>query len=405
MVLFLCVCCGMPAVFADEPKQQSASFADPTAELPKDGSVQWDGEVYIAPFARVVTSAGTRVQLGARSNVQDNAVLDASRNDIVLGEGAIIAHGAMIKSSRPAAVAAETGRPGYGNPGIDALERYMAAHPSAYKWGALPAFVGFNAVVDGANVSDGSMVMHMAMVGPGITIKSGIKVLAGKRVRTQIEADDPARGKVVYLSEKDVEFMNGVVEVNTALAAGYSQLAREQISFVRGIGYNPGLVPGNEQRELPTVGGVKTRQPDTGTYRYRIIGNVTIGDTHGIRDRVSLRADEGPVFRIGAANRFLGANTFHALQHTDISAGDRVILEPNAIVHGGAGEHLKEGRRTEIGDGTVIGAGSVVFASRLGSNVRVGANSLVMDSVIPDGTVIPPGEVWSGGRKLYKVEW
>ncbi|MCZ8521025.1 MULTISPECIES: LbetaH domain-containing protein [Paenibacillus] len=397
---------GLAAVSAAgiEPGGQ-ASFVDPTAELSKQGTLELSGRVYVAPFARMEAAAGRRVRIGERANVQDNAVLRATNGDIELGERAIIAHGAVVEAAQPARIAAETSRPDYRNPGTEAIERYMAAHPGTYGWGAVPAFIGFNAWVDGAVISDGSMVMHLARVDPGVTLKSGMKVLAGKRVRTQEEAENPAVGKVEYLTEADMAFMDDVVEVNTALAAGYSGLAHEDASLVRGIGYNPGGLPGNERRVLPAVGGVPTQQPDTGRYKFRIIGNVQIADIRGLRDGVSLRADEGPEIVIGSRGRFLGGNTLHALLATKIAAGSRVTLHPGAIVHGGSGPHLAGGNTTEIGDGSRIGSRAVVFRSKLGKGVKVGENSLVTDSVLPDGTVVPEREVWGGGKKLYSVEW
>ncbi|WP_426446081.1 hypothetical protein ACP26L_21060 [Paenibacillus sp. S-38] len=404
LTVLLCSAAGTGAGNAMAPAADPAAFVDPTAELPKPGELELSSRVYVAPFARLTAGAGHRIRIGDRANVQDNAVLDARHGDIVLGERAIVAHGAQIRSAQPAHIAAESQRPEYSNPGIGEFESFMAAHPGQLSWGAVPAFIGFNAVVDGAVITDGSMVMHLAKVSPGITLKSGLKVKEGKWLRTQEEADDPALGKVEYIQTGDIEFMIDVVEVNKELAAGYSQLARENASFVRGINYNPGKIPGNEHRTLPAVGGVRTQQPDTGTYRYRIIGNVQIADLTGIRDGVSLRADEGPLIRIGAQARFLGSNTFHALKSTHISAGNRVVLEPGALVHGGKDKQLKGETWTEIGDGSVIGAGSVVFRSRLGKGVRVGAGSLVMDSVIPDGAVIPDGEIWIGGRRKYSAE-
>ncbi|AEI43582.1 hypothetical protein [Paenibacillus mucilaginosus] len=381
-----------------------ASFVDPTAELPQSGSVELSDRVYVAPFARLSAKDGHVIRIGDRANVQDNALLDAAEHDIVLGDRAIVAHGAQVRSTRPAMIAAQTQRPEYSNPGIQALESYMTAHPGELLWGAVPAFIGFNAAVDGAVISDGSMVMHMAKVSPGVTLRSGVKVKEGKWLRTQEEADNPTLGKVEYIGTGDIEFMTDVVEVNTQLAAGYAQLAWEHASFVRGINYNPGRIPGNEQRTLPAVGGVRTQQPDTGPYRFRIIGNVQIADLAGVRDGVSLRADEGPLIRIGAHGRFLGGNTFHALKSTRIYAGRGVVLEPGALVHGGRGPHLKGETWTEIGDETVIGAGAVVFRSKLGKGVRVGARSLVMDSVLPDGTVVPEGEIWIEGRRKYSAE-
>lgn len=389
-----------------QPDIAPSAFIDPTVELPKGGLLEVDGQVYIAPFARLTAAGDQRIMVGREANVQDNAWLDAAAHSIRLGARAVVAHGGMVRAEHAeAAIAADTAKPAYRNPGIDAIERYMAAHPGRLKWGEVPAFVGFNALVDSACVSDGAMVMHLAMAGPGVTVKSGMKLLPGKRAETQEEADNPALGKAAYLTEEDIAFMLGVVEVNAALADGYNKLAQENPSYVRGINYDPGAVPGNERRDLPIVGGLPTQQPDTGKYTFRIIGDVHIGDIAGIRSGVSIRADEGPLMTIGSGGHYLGDNTIHALKHTKIAAGSNVTMKPKAVVHGGSGDHLHEGNWTEIGDGTIIGSSAVVFQSKLGKNVMIGAGSLVMDSVLEDGTRIPAGEVWVGGEKRYNVEW
>jgi carbonic anhydrase/acetyltransferase-like protein (isoleucine patch superfamily) len=385
--------------------QATDTFVDPTAELPsQEGRLRLDGQVYIAPFARITAAPNRHVKIGEQANVQDNAQLDATECDILLGERAVVAHGAVVRASKPAAIAADTKKPAYRNPGIEAIESYMESHPKQLRWGGVPSFVGFNASVDGATLADGSMVMHLAKVGPGVNVASGMVILPGKRVSVQEEADNPALGKVAYLTEADVAFMLDVVEVNTQLAEGYNKLAKENPEFVRGINVDPGVITGNEARSLPTIAGIPTHRADTGKHRFRIIGDVRIADIAGIHSGVSIRADEGPTMLIGRQARLMGSNTLHALAESNISAGNQVTLAPRAVIHGGHGDHLRDGTWTDIGDRCAVGAGSVIFRSKLGSGVQVGANSLVMDSVVPDGTVIPSGEVWSGGTRLYSVE-
>lgn len=385
-----------------------ASFVDPTAALENPAAIQLGERDYIAPYAAIKASNKAPVRIGDLSDLQDNTVINASYSPVTLGKMAIMGHGAQLVTSqvdRPALLAADTDKPEYTNPGVDAISNYIEKHEEELEWGGIPAFMGFNSIVDGSIVSDGSMVNHLAKVNPGIVIKTGIKVLPGKLVASQEEADHPELGKVAYLTEADLDFMMGVVDVNISLAKGYTELYNENTKNVSGINYDPGTVKDNMERDLPTVAGKPTVLTDTGAKSFRIIGDVNIADISSVGNKVSLRADEGPHFKVGENNQFLGANTFHALEGTDISVGNNVSFAVGAIVHGGPDSHLAEGKITEIGDDTSVGEGALVFKSVLGKQVVVGAHSIVMGSNIPDQTTIPNGEVWSNNKKQYDVEW
>jgi carbonic anhydrase/acetyltransferase-like protein (isoleucine patch superfamily) len=63
------------------------------------------------------------------------------------------------------------------------------------------SFVGFNSLIDGAVLDHNAMVLHLARVGPGITIPQGHVVLSGKNVETQAEAEDFDLGKVIPITD------------------------------------------------------------------------------------------------------------------------------------------------------------------------------------------------------------
>jgi carbonic anhydrase/acetyltransferase-like protein (isoleucine patch superfamily) len=397
---------GSPVVPLGE-KPVFATFLDPTVKLQGAEHI-WVGQsVYMAPYAELRAAAPYRISIMSGSNLQDNVLVDATHGPVAIGHMAIIAHGAKLFSSGAEAgvsIASEEQLPEYHNPGVAAINSWMEKHSKQFRWGLLPAFVGFNAVVDSAVISDGSMVGHLAKVGPGVVLKSGLKVKPGKHVQTQEEADSPDLGKVEYVTEKDLDFMKDVIQVNQQLSSGYAELYYEDSNYVRGIGYNPGLVQGNEKRSLPVIGGKEVQQPKPAK-DYRVIGRVVADDLKHVEDKVSVRADEGQPMTFSSQNRLQGANTFHALHGTQIKVGQKVIFEKGAIVHGGPGDWLLKQSVTEVGHGSRIGADSVVFQSKLGDGVTVGERSLVMSSVVPSNTVIPPRQVWIHGAKAYDVEW
>lgn len=117
-------------------------------------------------------------------------------------------------------------------------------------------------------------------------------VLPGKDVTTQAEAEDTALGKVRLVTEADVAFNEGVIEVNLAFAREYSALARQQSTAVRGANRDPGNTAFNPTSDLPSFGGVEQAQPN---FRNRIIGDVNLLDSYlrasaVMGKRISLRA-------------------------------------------------------------------------------------------------------------------
>src|SRR5947207_535694 len=119
-----------------------------------------DIQDYVGPFATFRAKGGATISIGDGSNVQDNVIIKAAgRNaSVVVGDHAILAHGATVIG--PATIGAP---------------------------GGAAAFVGFNAVIDGATVEPGAMVTSLAKVAPGIVIRTGFKVLPGMYITTQAQ--------------------------------------------------------------------------------------------------------------------------------------------------------------------------------------------------------------------------
>lgn len=351
------------------------SFVDPTVTMYGAADIHLGEEVFVGPFARLLTAGATRsIHVGNESNIQDSVVVDATRGPVTLGEMAILAHGSSAKSG------AEIG--GQGTcPGA-------AAH--------CPSFVGFNSEVDGAVVDKDAMVLHLARVGPGVHIPSGRKVSSGRNITSQQDV----MAKTEPVTEADRLFMAGVVEVNVAFAHGYAQLQAEDPNNVRGIDYDPGGTPFNPVRNLPTLAGVPTRDPGA---RTRIIGDVRLADplSAGRTALSSLRADEGEPFIVGSI-AFMGSNsTFHALEHTGMNLGANGFYGTHSLVHGGPAFDAT----TRTGTGLRLGSSAVLFQSHAGNQVTIGDRSLVHASDLPSGTVVPSRVVVVGGAVVGTVEW
>jgi len=359
-----------PSVAQGDP---GPTFVDPTATLVRPADVHLGSLVYVGPYAMLV--AAFPIHVGDESNVQDSVVLSARTGPVSLGEQAIMAHGSAAKDG------AEIGEAGTCPGGA----------------GHCPSFVGFNSEVDGAILERDAMVLHLARVGPGVRIPSGRKVLSGKNVTSQSQV----MAKTAPVTEADRLFMAGVIEVNVSFASGYSMLAAEDASNVRGINYDPGGTSFNPARNLPTLAGVPTRDPGANA---RIIGDVRMADTASVVRQVvrtSLRADEGEAFSVGTINS-IGTNvTFHALEHSHLTLGDQARYGNGAIVHGGPAFSAT----TTSGSGLTLGRSAVLFQSQVGDRVTIGNRSLVQASRLAAGTVVPDNTVVVDGVVAGRVEW
>ncbi|HQR31903.1 MAG TPA: acetyltransferase [Blastocatellia bacterium] len=377
----LSMCVGLFVIHRFDFSSQAAGshYTDPTAQVSSKAKI--GDEVFIGPFATLLTDAGHIISVGGESNIQDNVTLEATKGDIHLGEMVILAHGAIIKGD------AELGEHGHCPKG----EAHCAS------------FVGFNSEVDGAIIEMNAMVTHLARVAPGVTLRSGWKVLPGKNVTTQAEADDPSLGKVAEVTQADLDFMHGVIEVNVAFADTYSHLKAGETS---GINIDPDTAF-NHGQQLPTLNGTPTQDAN---FRNRIIGAVLLSNTLGQLDDVmgsrdSLRADEGSPFVLGPI-AFMGSGvTFHALEHTAVQISGNARFESGSLVHGGPNSYSSN--TTVAGFGFRLGAKSVFFNSRIGALGRVGFKTAVLGSDLgtAPNTRIGDCQIINNGQKAGVVEW
>lgn len=400
-----------PVCAADAPLA-TASFLDPTARVTRPGDVRLAKEVYVGPFAQLLASGGAGISLGAESNAQDNVTVQARAarsastarslaaaglqplDGVVTGERVILAHGSSVVGPSRLGVASD-GTPPAEDSGV---------------------FVSFGARVDGAVLERDSGLSALSRIGPGLRLRTGFIVLPGKDVRTQAQADDPALGKVRPITQADRLFNAGVVEVNVGLAREYSRLARENSSAVRGINVDPGGNVFDQSRDAPHVEsslctGPEVRRPE---FRNRIIGDACFEDSlkrldKAMGSQISIRADEGGPFGIGAIAKMGDKVVFHALEGADLQVGQRVTYGRGAIVHGGGRPTINPttgfAAPTVVGNDVRLGDGSVVFRSLIGNGAAVGSRSLVVGSELRIRQTVPARTIYANGEVFGRVEW
>ena len=381
-------CFSVGSVVAFAATGSDTSFVDGAAIITKPENVTIAPRAYIGPFAHLISSH--RIVIGDTTNVQDNVTIDASDEAVELGDMVILAHGATVKNGTKFGTEGHCPAP--------AADAHGGGHAAASDM--CPSFLGFNSEVEGAIIEKDTMVMHLARVGPGVRIPSGRKVPSGFNITSQ----DQVMARTVPLVAGDHDFMEGVIHVNSTFANTYAKMHADDATNSKGINFDAGNADFNPFRELPTLNGVRTRDPN---FRNRIIGDVRMADTKEALEKVmgnrdSIRADEGEPFEVGTVAKMDDEVTFHALEGAHVRTGHGVVYGEHVVIHGGA---TPWNDVTEVGDGTVLGAGSVFFRSRIGKNSYVGPRALLQQSDQPAGTVIPDLWVVVENKLVNRVEW
>ncbi|WP_315788058.1 acetyltransferase [Fischerella sp. JS2] len=374
---------------------ESASFVDPAATITNPTNITLGEKVYIAPFAKL-DATNAPISIAADSNVQDQVRIIASGTGVEIGPRVIMAHMATIKG------AAKIGTQGSSGPFTDPITN------TQFNNDIPEAFLAFNCEIDGATIERNTVVNFLSRVGPGVTLPAGKVVLPGKNVTTNLEATSGSLGKVANLTQADVRLMEGIIEVNEAFAKGYTELARTDLSNVKGINYAP--VTSFNSGGLPQIGGIATRDPN---YRNRIIGNITFQDSlatlkNKLANRISLRADEGEPFNVGQIAGMANDVVFHALETTSLTLGNGIGYGPRALVHGGRQvvNGVANGPETSIGNAVGLGPNSVIFRASIGNNSAVGQRSAVFNSTVAPRTYIRSRTIYAdNGSIILPVEW
>src|SRR3954454_24337228 len=240
---------GNPAVRPNTPvmpfgfPSKSATYIDPSTRIINGYAVIVSSPGFIGPYSTLDAHGGV-IKIGISSAILDNASIVANPTHphtapapmLRIGDNVLISYGARVQG--PATI-------------------------GAYSSTAAPVEIGSGALGDGAMIEPGSIVGALARVGPGVTLPSGYAVLPGKNVTTNLEASDPARGKVVKVTAADLTAVSKLLSSNLGLAAGYNQLYQGQSN----TGVSPGVdtsVTGINNGNLSTVEGA-SQQPGSPT--------------------------------------------------------------------------------------------------------------------------------------------
>lgn len=124
-----------------------------------------------------------------------------------------------------------------------------------------------------------------------------------------------------------------------------------------------------------------------------VIGDVTIGKNVFIAPNVSIRADEGSPFYIGAHTNIQDGVILHGLAHGRVENGNRtysiyigehVSCTHGCIVHGPC----------KLGDHVFVGFHSIVLNAIVGEECYISANALVTGGItVAPGRFVPPGAI------------
>jgi carbonic anhydrase/acetyltransferase-like protein (isoleucine patch superfamily) len=267
-----------------------------------------------------------------------------------LGEGSLLAEGAIIRSHGPGV---EVGT------GSAVLENSVVVGNTRIptRIGRRTVF-GHRCMVIGATVGDlceignASKLMPGAQVGDRVFLGEGTVVPAGMTLPSDVVAvGRPAR--VVRSASADdlrrlLALRDGDLSVppRTAITVDHAQetVAMGQLYTYRGI--------------LPAIAASATLFPTA-----EITGDVVVGERTIIGAGVKIIGDShGPV-RIGSDVQILENTVLHLLPDNDLIIDDGVIVGPGAMIHGcrlGARSVIEPG--AIVCDGSVLGAGCVVRA-------------------------------------------
>jgi carbonic anhydrase/acetyltransferase-like protein (isoleucine patch superfamily) len=295
-------------------------------------------------------SAISETRAGALHIADSAVVLGTAR----LGEGSLLAQGAVIRSS---GTGVEVGT------GSAVIENSVVVGNSM-----IPTVIGRRTTfghrckVIGATVGDlceignASILMPGAALGDRVFLGEGALVPTGMTLPDDVVAVGRPARVIRTVSDVDLERLRGLRAGDLSLpphtvneiGPRLEGLAMGQLYDYRGI--------------LPTIANTAVLFPTA-----EITGDVVIGERTIIGAGVKIIGDShGPV-RIGARVQILENAVLHLLPDNDLLIEDDVIIGPNAMIHGchiGAGTVVEPAAtvcdHAVIGRECVVGAGSVV---------------------------------------------
>ncbi len=299
------------------------------------------------------------MEIGDRSNAQDNVIVRAREGSVAVGEESSLSHHAIVRDS-------EIG---------DSV------------------FVGYNTEVRDSRVGDGAFIYHSALI-DGVEIPENSFVGPGEEVTDQAKAS--ALPKVEDVDMDKYYDRKQTLENNLEFARAYIELYEAQgYGALLDVGPNPKTFFSPEQVEPQIDETVELEE------FARIVGDVQIAEGSSVGQRTTIRSDEGTPMFIGRGAIVGDRVTFHALRDTEVRIGEYLVAGDDATLHG----------PLEMGNNNVVGDGAVVFRVRVGDDVQIGEGAVVAGPAgegltleIPDGTLIPADAVVTSEEALEALE-
>jgi carbonic anhydrase/acetyltransferase-like protein (isoleucine patch superfamily) len=335
-----------------------SSYVSPLTETFGDVIIGQDN--FIGPSSVIRAAPGNRVELGDEATVQDNIIVRALEEDVIIGDESNLGHHAIVRGSKL-------------GDGV---------------------YVGYNTQIDDSEVGNGALIYHGARV-EGVEIPENSYVAAGEVVADQATADELPTTEEAGV---DKYYQEDLLHIHRELTQGYIELyEQEGYDAVIDVGVNP-ETPFNSEQIEPQIG--ENAELDEFA---RIVGDVRLGDNSSVGRRTAIRADEGTPIEIGPGASIDDRVTFHAVKNTDIRIGEFLVVDDDAVLHG----------PLEMGDRNFVGENAAVFRVRLGDDVRIGEGAIVVGPEasggkialeIPDGTLIPAGTVVTSEKDVRELK-
>ena len=223
------------------------SYVSPLAEI--FGDVFVGQGVFVASNTVLRAAPEQTLEIGNRTNVQDNCVLRSLDQSSAIRDETSIAHHAIVRDSE--------------------IGDFV--------------FLGFNTEVRNSRVGNGAFINHGARV-ENVGLPENAFVDVGQVITTQEQADG------LPTAETDTEeFRREVLDVNAELAEGYVRLFEEQ-------GYRAEIDVGPQPTTSFNPDPIEPQIPEDVTLGEfaRIVGDVRLGPGSRVGQRAAIRPTRAP---------------------------------------------------------------------------------------------------------------
>jgi carbonic anhydrase/acetyltransferase-like protein (isoleucine patch superfamily) len=333
------------------------SYVGPLTEI--FGDVYIGDKDFVASNSVMRAAPGNRVEIGDKSNVQDNVTVRGYQDSVTVGDRTSLTHHAVVEDS-------EVG---------DAV------------------FVGYGSEIRNSEVGGGSFIYHGARI-EGVKIPEKSFVGPGEVVDDQETADGLPKTDEVdlgkYYDKKEH------LDTNTEFAEAYIDLFEEEgYDAVVEVGPNP-KTSWNSRQVEPEIGKNVELQAFS-----RVTGDVKIGENSSVGRRTAIRADEGDPISVGAGAAIDDRVTMHATRDSAVEIGKFLVASDDSVLHG----PLKMGKRNFVGEN------AVVFRAKVGDDVQIGEGAVVVGPAgkgplleIPEGTLVPADAVVTSEKDVQALK-